>query len=1452
MRILESKKKRTQNKTVILVLVLILFVNLSNVFYNSSIFPLNIYEDIESIIENFPDDQNTFEYEREISLEFKVLTEDLKISEIMVETGEMCTRLSFKGESLLYRSGSPCIPMKTLKILLPKDYCLESVEIGINKIEFFDLDYRLEPAQEFLPIGLNVTSEYVFNSNIYQSSDLFPGNYYSIEGVYGVRGYQILVLNIFPIQYIPNNQKISFTKDMDVVVNLLKQTNKKADEFLRNLVVDREKVMSMVENPDEISTYNTKETSLKLSAESYDYVIITNEALKNSGATYTFQDLADYKTSNGITTTIVTVEEIYANYTGVDDQEKIRNFIIDAYNNWGIEYVLLGGDGDGADVGGESEPAIIPARGFYSSDGYGDDNIPSDLYYAALDGSWNSDGDEYWGEDGEEDLYAEVYIGRAPVDSVEEVSNFVMKTLSHEMNTDESYLSSALFLGEDLGWSVWAADYKDEVLYGSSNNNYTTDGIPEEFNVTTLYDRDIDPYRWDSTDLVPLLNDGVHVINHLGHANNYNVMNIDNDIADHDLTNEDYFFLYSQGCYAGAFDNRGSDYDGKVYFDYDCVAEHLITSPNGAFAVIANSRYGWGNRYSTNGPSQFFDREFFDAVFGEGIVEIGKANQDSKEDCIGFLSQSLVKWCYYETNLLGDPTANILPRPNNEAPILSDEFVTPKTGNQDTPITFTVSYSDADNNRPLKICIVINDTEYYLEKQDPFDEDYTDGCDYQVTIYLQSASTNYSYFFKCRDTKFSASTIEQEDLRISYTNAEAPILSNGEVSPCSGFANLTAFQYTVIYTDSDNNAPINVSLSIDNNSAVEMIKQDPADTNYMDGCVYSFSTMIKNDGVHTYNFSCQDAEFINSTILKFGPNVCELLVPFDGMEIYYNFSMYGFPYITRLQYSRESISTFIIYWQRYYSYTMNWVPWSRWRVDVSTRIMEEISHSYFGNAHTPIWIYPNATVGDIISMAVINEGDYNFSVSRIIVSDIPKYGPIRILELKDMGPNGGIAWYEQSTGILLNGTFSYNGGASQYTLDLININTNFNVTDNIEPISNFEAVNSEVITGSPVQFIFTGRVGNGPAIYEWDFGDGNVSIGTNEQNPVHYYSAEGMYDVSLKITDTDGEMHQEIKVNYINVSIDINPIADFYTNTTVICVGESIEFLFNGTAGNAPNTYMWQVKPNYWYYTYEQNYTTQYDTPGVYNITLTVRDNDLDSDTITRVRYITVLENIEPVADFYANTTTIYAGENVKFTFNGTAGNAPNTYIWSIKPDEIVESTEQIFIARYDTLGLFNVSLTVRDANGDASDMVKIDYIKVIERDIEPVADFYASITTIQAGDVVNFVFNGTEGNTPMLYAWDFGDGGPRLTVGLPTISHIYFLNGTYTVTLNITDTDGDWDVEVKYLYITVLEKNIEPFADFYTNTSIPGFNLTFMVSIRLILGLILIIKRRIHTSDFQ
>jgi hypothetical protein len=364
---------------------------------------------------------------------------------------------------------------------------------------------------------------------------------------------------------------------------------------------------------------------------------------------------------------VATIEDIMSTFAGYDSAETVRNGIIDAYQQWStLEYVVLGGDDE-----------YLPHRGLCFI-GYGENetDIPADLYYAALDGNWDLNGNHIYGEPFEDDLVAELAVGRFAVDSPVEIANMINKSLTYSTSPVDADLENALMVGEDLGWVVWGGDSKDEIMNGSSNWGYTTVGLPSNFDVVTLYDRN---GIWDPhTHLLPLLNSGVHFVNHLGHSSNsYNMKLNRGEINSNNILNNGsnhlFYIPYSQGCYSAAFDNRNS---WGSHESEDCIAEAWTTLGNGAVAYIGNSRYGWGDISCTNGSSQRFDREFFDALFGEGITRLGWTNGDSKEDVIYYIDSTVVRYVYYCINILGDPTIDLwTAAPQNLQPILPDEIL---------------------------------------------------------------------------------------------------------------------------------------------------------------------------------------------------------------------------------------------------------------------------------------------------------------------------------------------------------------------------------------------------------------------------------------------------------------------------------------------------------------------------------------------------------------------------------------------------------------------------------------------------------------------------------------------------------------------------------------------------------------------------------------------------------
>jgi hypothetical protein len=328
-----------------------------------------------------------------------------------------------------------------------------------------------------------------------------------------------------------------------------------------------------------------------------------------------------------------------------------------------ITHVLLGGDWDG----GAGAPKIVPYRGLYgevhSSELYTDANLPGDLYFAALDGTWNADGDALWGEPGEDDPYSEIAVGRASVDASDEIAHFIAKTTMYQEYPVAGEVKRALLLGEKL-WEDPLTYGEDEVelLVGTrADNGFTTTGIPPAFSIVRKYDR-LNGI-WTGANVFSEVNAGTSWVGHAGHSNTNYVMRINrNDVTDANFLNNgitsNFPVLCSTGCYDGSFDNRmvsGS------FETADCIAEQMVSINHGAVAFVCNSRYGWFNEGQTSGPSIHFMREFFDAVFTEGYTTLGAANERSKDETVPFLDlpsewePGAVRWCFYELNLLGDP-----------------------------------------------------------------------------------------------------------------------------------------------------------------------------------------------------------------------------------------------------------------------------------------------------------------------------------------------------------------------------------------------------------------------------------------------------------------------------------------------------------------------------------------------------------------------------------------------------------------------------------------------------------------------------------------------------------------------------------------------------------------------------------------------------------------------------
>lgn len=757
--------------------------------------------------------------------------------------------------------GYPLIPFKTVNILIPYGEEVSDIRVIPGRKRTIKGSYNLMPGQKQIPISLGRKGKFDFippSKKIYGSEKEYPHFFYKKGKIQKLRGFKILPINLYTYKYIPSKKKIFYYQNLTLVVNFKKGEKKKGGKktLLRGLSKDISIIKEKVENPSAVQTYTdtTKSTLSDVLGDSgpYDYIIITSSVLSPY-----FQPLIDHKIQRGLRARIVTTEDIYANYPGNDAPEQIRNFIIDAYDNWGIDYVLLGGDTE-----------IIPKRGVYGScEGYTDNSIPCDMYYGCLDGNWDADNDGIYGEEDDDvDFYAEVYVGRAPVQTQQEVENFVNKTINYENSFSDPYLKKALFVGEKL-WDnpeTWGGDYKDVI----------ENLFPDDYQIKKRYDK-LGNFNGNGQFIIEEINNGVHLVNHMGHADYWLVMWIADwefyDISGDpgDLMNEKKCFIYSQGCYAGAFDKGG-----LPGYTEECVGENFVRSAYGAFAVVMNSRYGWFEPGDIDASvSQQFDEEFWDAVFNENIKNLGRANQDSKEDNYGALLADTTggyRWTYFELNLLGDPETSIGGSVSRDARIF---FNKEKYKEGDT-VNLTLMDMDLNNNH---------------EAVDTFSVTVTTTSGDSETLNLTETGVNTGVF--TNSIVLSSSSPTSENGTLEASNGDTITATYTDVD--DGIGN------TVVKTanaTADFIGPVisNVSVSniTDNTATITWNTDEPANSEVVYGTSIPPS-LSKKDKTYTTSHSITITELTGATRYYFKVKSTDQagnITTDDNGTLYYDFT----------------------------------------------------------------------------------------------------------------------------------------------------------------------------------------------------------------------------------------------------------------------------------------------------------------------------------------------------------------------------------------------------------------------------------------------------------------------------------------------------------------------------------------------------------------------------------
>jgi len=530
--------------------------------------------------------------------------------------------------------GDPILPVWGLNLLLPPGEEAVSVTVEPGNPVSLGFGYHIPPMQKDYPLSFTGKTEPDLpNTAVYENNAAYPQNLAPHFRTDFYRGYSIAAIALNPVTYNPVSGEIVYYPHLTVTVHseLSSRAAKAYTSMLKKSPSTAAKISSQVDNPSDLALYGA--VDLGTDEPYYDILLVTSAGL----AEY-WDDYIAWKTRCGHYVALETVQDIAAAYPGVDSPEKVRNCVLDYYENFDLSYIFLGGDEE-----------VCPLRELWAS-GTG---VPGDIYFAGLDGNWDTDGDGHWGEPNEADLRMEIGVSRAAVDSRSEIENFVNKQIMYQMQPVVDEVETGLMVGEDLGWDVWGWEYKEEIRTGSSTWGFVTAPFPPNFEVAVLYDR----YGYSFSamnELRPSMNEGPIYLNHMGHAGyDYMLRFYDNQITTVNFTNNginhNFYLIYSQGCLCGAFDQNSPD----------CITEIFSTLAAGPVCMITNSRYGYGNVSTTQGSSQYYDKQFFDAIWGENITIASNTQEDAKEDCIPYIDYQMNRYVYYESNIFCEPMLDL-------------------------------------------------------------------------------------------------------------------------------------------------------------------------------------------------------------------------------------------------------------------------------------------------------------------------------------------------------------------------------------------------------------------------------------------------------------------------------------------------------------------------------------------------------------------------------------------------------------------------------------------------------------------------------------------------------------------------------------------------------------------------------------------------------------------------
>ncbi len=332
-------------------------------------------------------------------------------------------------------SSLPALPYFTQRITIDGKSQKETFTYEVNRKELIASNVYVSPNKECyatnmpVPVDTNVVLP-DYGQQIYPKT--------TADFIYGTTirdGKEISFLTVSPFEYDAANRNLYFISSISL-------------SFDKDIIVP------------------SRQAATKANNKVVKYLIVTSADFVEA-----FKPLRDWKTQKGVRAEIISTEFIDSIYKdkGADIQERIKRCLKDYYDNYSLDWVLLGGD-----------DSAVPVRKCYVANDSDEVTyrtiVASDAYYANFDGAfnWNADGDLLYGEINDNVyLTPQIKVSRLPFRNNSQIEAYTEKLINYE---------KALYAGPWMNRMLLSGrilkEYKDS---GISDAHYSTEKLYKNY-----------------------------------------------------------------------------------------------------------------------------------------------------------------------------------------------------------------------------------------------------------------------------------------------------------------------------------------------------------------------------------------------------------------------------------------------------------------------------------------------------------------------------------------------------------------------------------------------------------------------------------------------------------------------------------------------------------------------------------------------------------------------------------------------------------------------------------------------------------------------------------------------------------------------------------------------------------------------------------------------------------